>query len=252
MTNKRHAVLMFMFNQNTEQLQLSKESLESVCKQDIGPLDIFIVNNGSTEPTRAWLAAIENNTDSEHWFYVAHYEKNESPVRLSNKFLEMIFATHDKVFCIANDVIVPSNAYRLMSQWPRGMVTASETQDRNFTVSEEVHAVSECTPMSLALIRRWFYEALMARDGFYLDPRFVHYTSDCDIALRMASCGIRGVQLDLQFYHYGSASWRMNPFGAKAITDQADRDRTAFEAKWKFKVDAYEYGARAGDINFKG
>ena len=34
-------------------------------------------------------------------------------------------------------------------------------------------------------------------------------------------------------------------------TAQADRDREAFESKYGFRVDAYEYGAMARDLNFR-
>ena len=92
----------------------------------------------------------------------------------------------------------------------------------------------------------------MAKDNFFFDPRFFNYCSDCDLALRMAACGIRGVQLDLAYYHYGSASWRMlPPEEGQQQTAQADRDREAFEAKYGFRVDAYEYGAMARDLNFR-
>ena len=37
------------------------------------------------------------------------------------------------------------------------------------------------------------------REMDILDTGFFHYASDCDMALRMASCGIRGVQLDVPY-----------------------------------------------------
>jgi hypothetical protein len=69
----------------------------------------------------------------------------------------------------------------------------------------------------------------------------------------MAACGIRGVQLNLPYFHHGSASWRQaSPYVAKAITDQADVDRATFERKWGFRVDDERYGECARDINFRG
>jgi GT2 family glycosyltransferase len=113
--------------------------------------------------------------------------------------------------------------------------------------------VNECTPMAVMLLRRWCYDALLARDGFFFDPRFFHYGSDCDFALRLASCGIRGVQLDVQYYHEGSATLKMAPPEERRKMDrQADVDRLKFIEKWGFPVTAYEYGACAADINFRG
>ena len=93
----------------------------------------------------------------------------------------------------------------------------------------------------------------MNRDGFFFDERFFHYASDCDIALRIAGCGIRGIQLDIQYYHYGSASHRSGTNDEKRESGfRADWDRSLFEDKWGFKVDALEYGQKAFDINFRG
>jgi len=52
---------------------------------------------------------------------------------------------------------------------------------------------------------------VVAEYGYFLDEGFWFYGSDCDLALRMAALGIRGVQLDLPYWHYGSASWKKAP-----------------------------------------
>jgi len=244
---------MLIYNRNPEQLELTKEALESVLVQDVGGLDIFLINNGSDEETVAWLKGFENNTDSPHWFYISHHEKNQSPVLLSNKYLETIFATHPYVLSLANDVVIPPNMYSEMLKWPRGFVTASATGEKNFPVFGTSKAVSECTPMSVMLARKWAYDALMAKDGYYLDPKYFLYASDCDMALRMAACGIRGIQIDIQFWHYCSAHWRLMPpeEGSKE-TAKADADRSTFESKWGFRVDSPRYGESTNDINFRG
>lgn len=107
--------------------------------------------------------------------------------------------------------------------------------------------------MAVALVRKWFYDSLIAKDGYFLDPRYTFYCSDCDMALRMAACGIRGVQLDLQYFHFGSASHKLAPPEiGDAIRREADADRRRFIEKWKFSVDSLEYGAMAQDLNFRG
>ena len=249
----RHAVSMLIYNRNPEQLELTKEALASVLAQDVGALDVFLINNGSDQETVAWLKGFENNTDSPHWFYISHHEQNQSPVLLSNKYLETIFATHAYVLSLANDVVIPPNMYSEMLKWPRGFVTASATGERNFPIFETSKAVSECTPMPVMLTRKWAYDAIMGKDGYFLDPNMFMYASDCDLALRMAACGIRGIQLDIQFYHYCSAHWRLMPEDeGRKETAKADADREYFYRRWGFQVSDPEYGQRTNDINFKG
>lgn len=240
-------VLMTMFNQCDAQLALSKLALDSVLAQD-SPVEIHVINNGSTPPTREWLA-------QQYGVWAIHYDHNQSPVRVANTFLHWAFdeCQHPAVLLVPNDVILPPNLLREMLRWPRGIVTASPTSERDFPAFATSQAVSENTPMSAMLLRRWVWDAIMQRDGHFFDESYFHFASDCDLALRIASCGIRGIQLDMQYYHYSSASHRLlDADAASRACQQADRDRATFRAKWGFAVTDLEYGQRAQDINFKG
>jgi len=85
-----------------------------------------------------------------------------------------------------------------MLKWPRGFVCASDNGHAE-PIVRPATAVSENTPMAVMLVRRWAHDAVKSHSGYLFDEGFVHYASDCDLALRMASCGIRGVQLDIPF-----------------------------------------------------
>ena len=250
---ERHAVFFLMYNVTDAQLELSKQAFDSILAQDIGPLDVYVCNNGSTQPTCEWLKTVDIE-QGEHRLFIRHSTHNVSPIKLANDYSATLFEKYDKIFGVPNDAILPPNMYSTLNRWPRGFVTASETRERNFPIFKDARAVSENTPMAVALVRRWFYDAIMAKDGYYFDTEsYFHYCSDCDLALRMAACGIRGVQLDIQYYHAGSASWKMaTPEAGKAITDQADIDRRNFLFKWGFAVDSLEYGQVAADVNFTG
>lgn len=257
----RHAVVFMAYNQVYEQHSLTVEALESVFRQDIGPLDVLMIDNGSTFlPTWEHFQMVRDMHLDGLTATAVHCIRNRenySPVKMANRALDYWFQRgHDKVLFVPNDVILPVNFYRLLNQWPRGIVTASQIDTKAVpeSTADQVQAVSECTPMATAITRKWFYDALVAKDGYFLDEGYFHYASDCDFALRMAACGIRGVQLNLPYYHATSSSWRMLPTHEmqRKITDQADIDRAYFERKWGFKVDSLEYGQLPGNVNFRG
>lgn len=260
----RHAVILLAYDQVPEQHNLTVQALETVLKQDIGPLDLLLIDNGSPlETTRVHFQMLRDlyvdRMDETH-IHTMPLKQNMPPVRVINRALNYWYMKgHSKVLCVPNDVMIPPNFYRLLNQWPRGLVTASEIRDvdeyfRHIAWwNSPVQAVSENTPMSATLVRKWFYDALVARDGMYFDEEMENYASDCDLALRMATCGLRGVQLNVPYWHYGSASWKLLPQDdGRKITDQADIDREYFFQKWGFRVFDEQYVASALDINFRG
>jgi GT2 family glycosyltransferase len=253
---ERHAVLMLAFDNVPEQHTLTVQTLESVLAQDIGPLDLLLIDNGSSQ-IATWehfqmVRDLYLERDDATRIHIAKHRENISPVKVINRALQYLWNLgHDKVLGVANDVILPENCYRLMDEWPRGLVTGSETREKDFPRVEHAEAVNECTPAAVALIRKWFHDALVARDGYYLDENFFLYASDCDFALRMAACGIRGVQTNLNYWHYGSAHWRLLPEDeGRKQTDRANVDRAYFLKKWGFTVDSLEYGQRPADLQW--
>jgi hypothetical protein len=245
----RHAVLMVIFNTTPAQFAMTQRAIASVLAQDIGEITLWIANNGSTDAfTEPYLDSLRSGN-----IYVHSYPENRSPIAIGNEMSLMLFALgYDKVLGVPNDAILPPNAYRLMNEWPRGFICASQSDRQDVPVKENASAVSEATPMAVMLVRKWAYDAIVTKDGYFFDTGYFHYASDCDLALRMAACGIHGVQLDVEYYHFGSASWRLaTPGVSRQITEQADIDRAYFEAKWGFRVDDARYGQCCGDINFR-
>ena len=245
----KNAVLMVAYSN----LELTKEAVDSVMAQDIeGGVELWFVDNGSTDGTFEWIW--EYQPSGQNDIVISRYQENMSPVKVVNHFSEQIFrAKHKRFLGVPNDVVLPTNLYRELDRWPRGIVTASQTDTKLFPRFETATAVNTCTPMAVGLIRKWAHDALVAKDGYFLDPEFAHYASDCDMALRMAACGITGVQLNLAYYHYGSASHRLAPReDGDRMRTQADLDRAYFKQKYGFSVADPEYGQRCGDINFKG
>lgn len=230
-------------------LNLTKMAVDSALAQDVD-VDLILVNNGSIDGTRKWvsdLAAMVPNVTA------VHLERNESPIKVFNGLLSTVFNNSPYVLGMPNDVKIPSNCYSEMLKWARGFVSASDIGQSELPPPFPAKAVSENTPMAVMLIRKWAYDALIAKDGYFFDEHFFHYASDCDLALRMAACGIRGVQLDLPYWHFRSASVRLaDAFTLERLRLGADRDRACFEQKWGFRVDSLEYGKMASDPNWQG
>jgi len=238
-----NAVLMTIYDTTAEQFALTKAAFQSIQAQDI-LVQIYVIDNGSTWPeTRSWTHNLPREV------FVREYQDNRSPIALANLFLDDILGITDHVLCVPNDVVLPPNLYREFLRFPRGIVTGSMT-DGSLGIIDHATAVNECTPLAVCLIRKWAHDALVAKDGYFFDPQFFMYASDCDFALRLAACGIRGVQLDIQYWHYGSASHRLGKHGEGAYG--ADDDRDYFRRKWGFPVDDPQYGEKARDINFLG
>ncbi len=234
-------ILMLAFNN----LNLTRKAVASALDQSI-PVHLTIVNNGSTDGTREWLDDLAVTVDN---VSVLHLPANQPVTKVANRMAEMMFQSHPYLLGIPNDCILPSNCYSELLRWPRGFVCASSIGDALPEVYESI-AVNECTPMAVMLTRKWAYDALIARDGYFFDEGYFHYASDCDMALRMATCGIRGVQLNVPYSHVGSATHNLPEIHAESCV-RADRDRAYFVQKWGFRVDSLEYGKVANDPNFK-
>jgi GT2 family glycosyltransferase len=248
----KNAVLVFAYNN----IELTRAAIESVLEQTI-PVHLTVVDNGSTDDTISMLE--EFRRDNPHGFDFIRNTFNVSPTHVANGELRKIFRVpYPHVLMLANDLVVPPNFYEELLKWPRGIVCGAEIKDRqlydDYLLNQAPYAaISENTPMSALLLRRWVYDAVLARDGYFFDERYFHYASDCDLALRVASCGIWGIQLNVPYFHHSSATINnSSPEIASAMHGQANVDRAAFVEKWGFPVTSLEYGAKARDINFRG
>lgn len=247
-------IVLLAFNSTSEQLDQTKDAIVSAMLQDVGNVKLWAIDNGSTDGGATWEFLTDLASRHPMSVRVSRNEQNQSPIHVGNQSMRELFdsgAQH--ILGIPNDVVLPPNLYREFLRWPRGIVTGSMTSERDFPHFESAQAVSEHTPMAVVLIRKWAHDALIAKDGYFWDEGYFNYASDCDFALRLAACGIRGIQLDIQYWHSCSASWRLaDPFTSALITRQADIDRSYFERKWGFRVESERYGALAGDLNFRG
>jgi len=236
-----HAILFFVYNQTEAQLQLTKNALRSVYAQDIGDLKVWIVNNGSNAETVSWLNSLPSDCPSNAVIHGFHYAKNISPVLLINKYLSEIFRTAEYVLCVPNDVVLPPNLYTEMLRWDQGIVAAGMHGSNPPVVmaTEEISRIHGDVHVSVPLVRRWAFNAVVEHYGFFHDPR---YCSDCDLKLRLAELKVSTAQLDILCWHFESASIRLAPeYIAQDQHRKAGIDRAYFELKWGFAVGSPQY-----------
>jgi hypothetical protein len=234
-------VIFTVYDTTAEQHALTVAAYKSIVEQDV-PVEVYILDNGSTyEPTKQWLCSLKG---------VAEYIENISPIKLHNMWIQELFSKGYKhILSVPNDVVLPPNLYREMLKCPRGVVSASTTSDPDFPRNMTAKVVSEEAHLAVPLLRSWAYDALMTMDGYFLDEGFYFYASDCDLKMRFHACGLRGAQLDILCWHYGSASHRLgNAPGAFG----ADSDRAYFERKWGFPIGSEQYNAVVSNLDWRG
>src|SRR5665213_3336625 len=229
-------------------LSFTKQAVASVFAQDI-PVILALVNNGSTDGTSEWLASL--TAPEPHMLWASSNPENVSPVKIANRTYKTFFdegAGH--VLTMNTDEILPSNCYSEMLKWPRGFVSATDI-DQNMPEVRIAKPVSENTPFGVILIRKWAYDALVAKDGYFYDENFFLYASDCDVAVRRVLCGIRGIQIDTPFWHYGSATLKLcSPEEREEICKRADEDRAYFLKKYGFGVEQLAKGLLTLPLHF--
>lgn len=246
-----NAVVMIAYNQTAEQLQLTKDAVASVFTQDVA-VELWLLDNGSTPETAEWMRGLE--APEGHRIEKQYYRENQSPVMLSNRTMATMFSLgHECVFGVPNDVTLPENCLSEMLKCPRGLVAAWMNGEREYKRVESATVVHEDCHLSVAMVRHWCFQAVVSRFGDFLGSKYFLYASDVDLKLRLAVLGIHGAQLDIECWHFGSASWRLAPPVEAAKTHrQADIDRGTFAATWGFGIGSPEHLAALASINFRG
>jgi GT2 family glycosyltransferase len=231
-----NAVLMITHNN----LELTKRAVTSVLAQDIGNLEFLVIDNGSTDGTLEWLESFP--------IQLIHNRDNVGYVEATNQGTNLLFLWgSDKVLWVANDVVLDPKTYRLMNEWPKGMITGMAVSEEDFTVPEVVDPAPGTCNFNVVLIRKWLWDAIGEHD-----PRFQNYASDLDYVIRMHELGITNQALYLNYYHFGSATLNLAPHDEHIqMCQSADRDREEFRKKYGFTCWSPEYLDRLADPHYR-
>jgi GT2 family glycosyltransferase len=242
-----NAVLMLCYDRTKEQYDLAVDALNSALAQDI-PVDVYVFDNGSTYPkTREWLNEVANRNQN---VLVMREETNVSPVAVANYMMNRLFTelNYPHILGIPDDVVIPPNAYRILLTRPEQIVTAHMESSNPPPIMDEVTRLHGDVHLAVPMVRKSAYDALIAKDGYYMDEGYFNYCSDCDLKLRIIDAGITTAQTDLRCWHYGGASHRLAPAGQRG-PDHAGEDRAYFIRKWNFSIGSPEWDSRIAKIN---
>lgn len=211
-------------------LPLTKRCVESVGLQDVPCVELFVVDNASTDNTRDWL----RRERIPH----AHFSPQLGVSAGWNYGLDWFFRQPEveQVLVIGNDTYLPSNFYREILGYSAPFVTGihnMEAADTNPGV------IGECPDFSAFLIRR---DCWVTVGPF--DDTMKCWASDCDYHVRATQMMMPLFKVNVPFGHDRSATLRnAHPDEQAALAKQAELDREVFRGKWGCLPGTPEYNA---------
>lgn len=214
-------------------VNLTRQCLPTLLNQDIGKVDILVMDDGSTDGTIQYLASQHPKIRS------CHYSA-KGVSYLWNKALSHFFGDlrASYVWVVNNDTRQRPDAYRRLVSDQGGFITCVGTSSgAQFPGGEPSGEKRPHPDFSCFLIRREVWERI---GGF--DERMAIYCSDGDFHLRMYQAKINAYCLDLPFYHEASGTMKNTSNEDRdRIQAIADRDRRAFREKWECDMGSAEY-----------
>jgi len=249
-------------------LELTKRALRTFKAQDIGDVEIVVINNASTDGTTQWL-------DSQDDLLVIHFNPPMGVAFSWNRALEFVFKEGAKyALVVNNDVELRPDTYRLLVEdggefvtavgvrdpekikprtdmfaataktrlQPGQLVTEDQIQNRKpvYTKPSE-HGKRPHPDFSCFLIRKTLYEKI----GPFDENFKIAFCEDGDYDLRMYAAGVRAYCIDLPYLHHGSMTVKNAEMEeVKRIQAQAEKNREYFFKKHGIHMGSEEYYKR--------
>lgn len=239
-------------------LNLTREAIQSFRQQDIGDVQILVIDNGSTDSTVNFLHTQKD-------LFTIFHNPGRGVAESWNEGLGWLFSPKwmmgrpypsavDYVLVANNDVILRKDTFRHLVADGGMFVTAVGTQDPaklkpSFSDLPKSVNYSPYLPpdpakkrphpdFSCFLIRRETWEKV----GPFDENFKVGFVEDQDYHVRLFNAGIVAEALELPFLHYGSMTIKnAEPAEQKRISEQAALNRAYFKSKWKMEGASKEY-----------
>lgn len=235
-------------------MAITREAIESVLAQSV-PVRLLIINNGSTDGASSYINSLLGHDER---VVAMHFQPGKGVAESWNTGLRYIWeqgAQHATV--VNNDVILHPRAVELMLADGGDFVTCVGVRGQHYGERRDGVKVfkdnkgGEVFPgMPNPTTKRDHpdYSCWTMRKRVWdvvgeFDENFrCAFGEDADHHVRMHKAGVSAYCLDVPFLHYGSATINNAlPRDARAIAEQAGRNRAYFREKWGCDVGSTEY-----------
>ena len=219
-------------------LHLTKRALETFLAQDIGDVRVLLIDNASTDGTRAWMSTLHDRV------YSVHFSRQRSVAACWNWAFAWVFTNQPDYALVANnDVELRPETYRLLRDDGGPFVTAVGVGSSEQMAEDLEPQNKRPRPdFSCFLIRQDTY----LRTGGFDEGYEIAMAEDCDLHVRMHRKGIRAYCIGVPFYHVASATIKnADPEEQKRIAEQAEKNRNRF-----FKTYGQRIGTEGYDLLF--
>jgi len=235
-------------------LALNREAVRTFLAQDIGNVEVLIIDNDSQDGTAQWLWSQPVQTVT--------FRPGKSVAASWNFGLRHFFGNlrAEYVLVVNNDVELRPDTYRHLVNDGGLFVTAVGTRDRAkiapITLAQvpgTLHSIHQPPDparkrhhpdFSTYLIRRECWERVGPFDECFVGG----YCEDASYDARMYRAGIKAYCLDLPFLHYGAQTLaNADQVEAAAIRYNADKNRKLFKEMYGVEVGSAGYYSLFGD-----
>ena len=199
-------------------LELTQIAVKSFLSQDIGDVQVILVDNDSTDGTGPWARAQENV------FHVA-CSPSIGVSKAWNLGLKYAFETMKEPYALVsnNDVMLRDDFYRMLVEHGEGFLSGMTVEKEKDL--QGIAQTSKHPDFSCFLIRREVWGKV---GGF--NEEMVLYASDNDYHIRMNRKGVQALNLGIPFLHFRSSTLKaLAPEEADKVRKQADADREVFK-----------------------
>ena len=209
-------------------IHFTREAIPDMLAQDIGNVDVWVIDNGSMDGTANYIVAEQAKGAA---VYLTRPIRPMSVAESWNFAIRNLFSDPERgyVLVVNNDVRLRPDTYRelVAANLPFATAVGVETLEQMneaFVRSDREHPDFSCF-----LIRRECWEKVGPFDERYKGG----YAEDAAYHATAFRKGVPLTCIGIPFLHYGSGTIKSaNPAEAQQIREQADRNRELFRSEF--------------------